>query len=478
MPAVQPADRAARKRRGAFYTPPDLVELLVERTLADIDAVGDRADISTDRPVRVLDPACGDGRLLTAVGRALVVRGHRAELVGCDIDTDALTTAAGSGVTVVHGSALDHDWGHQRFDIVIGNPPYLSQMAAATTRGGSSRHGGGPYADAAAEFLMLAVELADPSHGRVALVLPQSILASRDAGPIRARVDELTDHAWSWWHHDQRLFDASVNVCLIGFRRPTTGPAGAHAWTSVVTDRLGIPRFDADHLATDGTVGDRAELNANFRDEYYALVPAVREHLGDHDDSPPLVTSGLIDPGRCLWGTRQVTFNKRTFDRPRVDVTKLDGRFARWAERKLVPKVLVANQTRRIEAVADVHGAWLPGVPVTTVTPTTSDAAAARHLVHEIEAVLCSPVAAATAWHLGAGTGLSATSLRISPAIIANLPWPAGDLSTAIAALTADDLDGCGRAVCEAYGLTGDAAEPLVTWWTAELPASATARRG
>ena len=52
---------------------------------------------------------------------------------------------------------------------------------------------------------------------------------------------------------------------------------------------------------------------------------------------------------------------------------KLAGDSQRWAQRKLVPKVLVANQTRLIEAVADPDGAWLPGVPVNTVTPTARD---------------------------------------------------------------------------------------------------------
>ena len=71
---------------------------------------------------------------------------------------------------------------------MVGNPPFLSQMAAATTRGGSSRHGGGPYADAAVEFLALAMRLARPDGGRVGLVLPQSIIGARDAGPVRAQV--------------------------------------------------------------------------------------------------------------------------------------------------------------------------------------------------------------------------------------------------------------------------------------------------
>jgi hypothetical protein len=296
----------------------------------------------------------------------------------------------------------------------------------------------------------------------VALVLPQSILASRDAGPIRERVDELADLAWSWWVREQQLFDANVYVCMLGFRRPSTGPADALAWTSVVTGELGIPALDPTALRTEGTVGDRAELNLNFRDEYYALTNAV----SDDADGPPLVTSGLIDPGVNRWGQRPVKFNKQWLEHPRVDLSKLDDRFVAWARRKLVPKVVVANQTRAIEAVADPDGEWIPSVPVITATPTA--APDARRAVDEIEAVLTSPVASVMAWHLAAGTGMSTQSVRLTPTVIAAIPWPAGSLDDAVAALDDGDVAGCGRAVVAAYGL-GSATE-LVNWWIEALP--------
>jgi hypothetical protein len=458
--------QAVRKKLGLYYTPPDLADLITERTLADIDRVGDWASWPRERPVRVLDPACGDGRLLETIRVQLHLRGYSVDLLGCDVDGDALAQIRHPRTRTIHGNALDRDWGDERFDIVIGNPPYLSQMASETSRGGSSRHGGGPYADVAAEFLALAVELADPTHGRVSLVLPQSILASRDAGPIRDRVDELADHAWSWWVPEQQLFEADVNVCVLGFRRPSTGPTGALAWTRVVTDELEIPALDPTWLTTDGTIGDRAELNANFRDEYYALVPAV----GDHENGPPLITSGLIDPLTCWWGQRRVKFNKRFFERPRVDVSRLEGRFADWAARKLVPKVVVANQTKLVEAVADVDGSWLPGVPVTTVTPTATDPDEVQRTVREIEAVLCSPIASVMCWHLGGGTGLSSHTVRLSPGVLASVPWPAGDLGPALAASLEGDVVACGRAVLSAYGCPDDRADALLSWWVRGLP--------
>jgi hypothetical protein len=446
--------------RGAWYTPPELVDIVVDGVVDDLRRSRTIAGSATGAPVRVLDPACGDGRFLAAIAERLTSEGRRVALTGCDIDADALARI-GDGVRTIHADALAFDWGDERFDVVIGNPPFLSQMAAGTTRGGSSRHGGGPYADAAVEFLALSVRLADHHHGRIGLVLPQSILGARDAGPVRTSVSGEAELCWSWWQPAQRHFDASVNVCALGFRRPGTTPPTA--WTRVVTDRLGVPAVDAAALATDGTIGGRAGLNANFRDEYYALVPAV----GDDVDGPPLITSGLIDPGRCAWGERTVRFAKRDFDHPRVDLSRLSGRFPAWAARKLVPKVLVANQTRIIEAVADPEGVWLPGVPVTTVTPSHDTS------VWELAAVLTSPVASALAWHHGAGTGLSTSTVRVGPAVIGDTPWPRGSIEQATAALRAGDVERCGEHVVAAFGLGGGDAETLINWWSERLPGQA-----
>jgi len=457
-----PAAQAARKRTGAYYTPEEFAAMIAGRLVGPL---GDAewGCLPSERPIRVVDPACGDGRLLAAVAEALAAHGLAAELYGCDIDGNALDAIRVPDVTTIHADALAHDWQGQRFDIVIGNPPFLSQMAATSTRGGASRHGGGPYADAAAEFLALATRLADSAHGRIALILPQSILGARDARPIRDEVDRLADLVWSWWSPDQRLFDAQVNVCVVALRRPSTG--AATVWTRVVTDALGIPLLDARELDTDGTIGDRAMLNANFRDEYYALVPAV----ADDADGPPLVTSGLIDPARCRWGERPVTFNKCKFDRPRVDVSRLEGRFRAWAARKLVPKVLVANQTRVVEAVADVDGAWLPGVPVTTIVPV--DPCRAIATCREVEALLCSPIASILCWQEGAGTGLSPRTVRVSPAVLGAIPWPAGDLGPAVVALADGDVVACARAVLDAYAVAAGARDPMLRWWDAQRPA-------
>jgi hypothetical protein len=158
-----------------------------------------------------------------------------------------------------------------------------------------------------------------------------------------------------------------------------------------------------------------------------------------------------------------VTFARRRFGRPTVELDRLAPTMRRWAEDLLTPKVLVANQTRVIEAVTDPDGRWLPGVPLITVRP--ADGADAV----EIAAVLTSPVARAWAWHRAGGSGLSARTLRLGPRWLAELPWPRGDLAPAVAALLAGDVAACGEAVSAAYGTA--ATDPaLHGWWSAALP--------
>jgi SAM-dependent methyltransferase len=453
--------RRDRKLQGAWYTPDHLVALVV-------DAVSDSLRTSAPhRRLRLVDPACGDGRFLVAAVERLREESVELEVLGVDIDSEAADAtrqalaAIDANHRVVCADALTVDWSALgQFDVVIGNPPFLSQMAAATTRGGASGRGGGPYADAAVEFVALAAEIVAPDHGRVAYVLPQSLLSARDAADVRARYDARATLRWSWWT-GERVFDAQVLTCavLFEFGVPSTSPG---EWARVITDRRGVPDVP-ESLDTDGTLGDRCRLNANFRDEYYGMVPAV----GDHPNGPKLITSGLIDPGHCWWGDRPITFAKQRFDRPRLDTAKLDAKMSRWASDRLVPKVLIANQTKILEAVADADGSMLPGVPVVAAYPDAADVQAGSVLAWQIAAVLTSPLASAWAWHRSAGTGLSADAIRVGPVMLADLPWPAGDLEGAVTAIQERDVRRCASEVHAAFGVTQD--ESLKSWWETAL---------
>ncbi len=68
-----------RKQTGAHFTPKPLADLVAQRLVKQMPRL--------DGPIRILDPACGDGNLLVAVAEAMPtsVR-RRCTLVGIEDD--------------------------------------------------------------------------------------------------------------------------------------------------------------------------------------------------------------------------------------------------------------------------------------------------------------------------------------------------------------------------------------------------------
>ena len=119
----------------------------------------------------------------------------------------------------------------------------------------------------------------------------------------------------------------------------------------------------AGHGSPEGVLANWATATAGFRDQCYGLIPFVRDGLED----APLVTSGLLDPGRSAWGERPARFGGRRYLRPGIDLKALgatDPRLAAWTASRQVPKVLLATQTAVLEAAVDEQGTWVPSVPV------------------------------------------------------------------------------------------------------------------
>lgn len=466
-------DAAHRKRLGAWYTPAELVEHVLDHVLDPLLAARPAGS-----EISVLDPACGDGRFLRAAGARITAAGHVASLHGVDIDPAALRVArteSGGGVKLTRADALTFDWGRRSYDLVVGNPPFLTPLSAVHGVRMTGR-AGGPYADAAAEFVALALRLARPQGGRIGLVLPLSIISTRDAAPVRDELARRGGLDW-FWFAPRPVFDAEIRTCAIGavlgtappvVRRthgkrfvdkdPIAPPAEASTWSWLVSDQLGVPTLPAVRSA--GTLADLATCGGDFRDEYYGLVGAVEEEDdGAVAGTAPLVTSGLIDPGSLHWGERETRFAKRSYLRPVVHLDRLDAFMGQWAKQRLVPKVLVASQTRVVEAVADPEGRLLPCVPIVSVTPhDPSD-------VWRLAAALTGPVASAWVAARAGGSGLSAHAVRISAPVLAALPLPAGPVNRAVQCLRRGDVAGCAVATTAAYGLRGAAAEELLAWW-------------
>jgi hypothetical protein len=465
-------DPAVRRRRGAFYTPVPVAAALAAATL---EGLGPAA--------RVWDPAVGCGALLLAAARVLIGAGaDPATVVGGQlggVDTDPLAvdvavTALGalagttpSGLSV--GDGLQRPPG--TWDAVIANPPFLAQLKRDTARSREdaaalAQRFGSPvagYTDDAGLFLLVASGTARPG-GRVGFVLPAPLLATRDSATVREAVGSTTSLV-RLWSPPSAGFDAGVRVVLVVAR--AGAGKGRDAWSggrwAAALEGPGPP---AVRLRTSGVVDDVATASADFRDQYYAMSAAA------HDGSevgPGLVTCGLIDPAHLRWGSRPARIGRRSFVAPRA--AGLDPDALPWVARRLVPKVMVATQTRVIEAAADPDGRWLPVVPVVSVVPTACD-------VWSLLAVLLAPAISAQVRRTHAGAALSADAIKLSARQIAALPlpadaaaWAAGAAAARAATRAAESADGEGwLAALRQLGTAMDAAYSVVSadvwsWW-------------
>jgi hypothetical protein len=232
------ASRAARKDRGSFFTPVDVVDHIVDLAL-------DRVDVHTPG-LRVLDPAAGTGAFLRSAFGALLRRGvpaahaldalHGIDIDECCVDMAAFvllvdyvrasgyhprpsrpvwsairsrlvaadTLAALSGVsrskTLFDRPSQAGDWLGKPFDVIVGNPPYASvgEIARRTELGSRFRtlEGATPATDIYPAFVELLCSTLTP-NGAGSMVVPMSI-GYASTQQFR-RIREVATHSGGHW---------------------------------------------------------------------------------------------------------------------------------------------------------------------------------------------------------------------------------------------------------------------------------------
>ncbi|MBX3386640.1 MAG: SAM-dependent DNA methyltransferase [Phycisphaeraceae bacterium] len=573
-----------RRTLGAFYTPPPLVEHILNATITPtLNEIESRCDDPEQLlALRLVDPACGSGRFLRPAAAILAERLARARcsrsgkpatpaevarakadvlrncIFGVDIDAAALEVCR-LGFTLSTPScddvcdrpipslhladslASDDLWSFltqpHGFDFVIGNPPFLNQLDARTTH--SRERAGritqltkgtvGGYADPAGAFLHLGVRIARPG-GSVGMVQPLSLLSTRDNSRLRSSLLEDADLVSVWIDEGRTFSNASVRTCAGVFRKHAgddSSPASTNAPITVTTGRsfrsithrpdspnpnsaalsshsswsilacraFGVPTPRVEHA---GTLAEVAIATADFRDQYYGLRGRIIEGDGpclnnDHEAhrQPRLITSGLIDLASNLWGHTPARVHGVDWHAPIVDLDLLaENPLTReWAARRLIPKVLLATQTRVIEAVVDEPGSLLPGVPVITLTPRPDGApsgplhqAGSPGPLWMLAAAVASPVACVAALEQTCGSALSATAIKLSARQTLSLPLPsdhrgwidsadhfkrASNANNAVDRSTA--LHDFAEASVRAFGLSRRDATEVLDWWTYRL---------
>lgn len=175
-----PGDTATlRKARGAFFTPTSVARFIAGWALRE----------PTDS---VLEPSCGEAVFLHEVGRV----GHRGPLVGIELhegsarQAQEALRAEGIAATIHVGDFFLHE-AEARFDIVIGNPPYIRYQdftgeARTRSRAAALRAGVNltRLASSWAAFTVQSALHLKPG-GRLGLVLPAELLTVNYAADVR-----------------------------------------------------------------------------------------------------------------------------------------------------------------------------------------------------------------------------------------------------------------------------------------------------
>lgn len=394
------------------------------------------------------------------------------------------------------------------FDVILGNPPFLNQVENATTIAKGAATVGRlltgdsavRYTDVSATFLLLACELLRDG-GYASLVQPQSLLSAKAAGPVRDAVLG-TSSLRALWVSNEHVFEASVFTCAPSLQRSGPRKATCHrstgrlvtplpvttldmdalrretTWSHLVAEASGVPSAD---FMSSGTVGDIADSVADFT-EYYRLDGFVIE-FADADPAapaeyPPLITTGLVDLAVCTWGTQTTRIFKQKWEAPCIDRRRMyrNGTLGPWVDKRRVPKIVMATQTRVLEVIVDEPGRFVASIPLITIT--TSDTGRLWHLA----AVLASPVICALALRKFAGAALNADAIKLSAKQVLQLPLPpqcpewdtaAQHFREATAATEEPArlvaLQAMAEATVRAFQVPAEQREPLLAWWWARL---------
>ncbi len=262
-----------RRALGAHYSPRPVVDWVVERTLG---AALRQARFTPEDPPRVCDPACGDGVFLRSAAARLSrwLGQHRPEaparwihtrirraVHGVDVDPGAVAAAGRAlearGVARPHvalGNSLIRPGepmqpgpgpGREsapvfdfraafstaraggRFDVVVGNPPFVDSEQMSRSAPGLRRHLAAHYDTAQGNwdlfcpFVQRALELLS-DDGYLGLILPNKVVSAGYAAEVRRRL-AAEDLRLVRDYSAVRLFDAAVYPVVVVARRRGAG---------------------------------------------------------------------------------------------------------------------------------------------------------------------------------------------------------------------------------------------------------------
>lgn len=241
------------KLDGATFTPTALANYLASELLGHVPS---------GRPIRVLDPACGDGALLLAMGKALDRAGIPYTLTGYDINrpyldhTEALLSGLNAdNIRVECGDFLESfvrrksvpglfdtaDEKAPAYDLVIANPPYVrtQHLGAERAKLIAEKFDLKGRVDLYYPFVIAMTRMLKPG-GMLGLITSNRFLSIQSGAPVRQFLSAHYDVKHVVDLGDTKLFEASVlPALLVAKRSQSTGlnQVDPAAFTRIYEDR-------------------------------------------------------------------------------------------------------------------------------------------------------------------------------------------------------------------------------------------------
>jgi hypothetical protein len=221
-----------KKSHGIHYTPPALADCLAERMMEYLPA--------REGPLRVVDPAVGDGALLSSFATACIRRNIEVRTDGFDTDESAVCASKkllqgmlpSSHVHIVDADYLEvarPPSRHTLFpdevelasvDVVIANPPYVrtQELGAIRAQGLAEKFDLTGRIDLYQAFIK-AISWTLVPGGIAGLIVPNRFMTVRAGKDIRSFLLSHFELLEIWDLGDTRLFEAAVLPAVLILRK-------------------------------------------------------------------------------------------------------------------------------------------------------------------------------------------------------------------------------------------------------------------
>lgn len=237
LESYKPIDRKivpkVRKETGAHYTPQALADFVANQITKYF------VQNSTGTPIRVLDPAVGDGELLLALSKMLLISDEGLELEFSGFDTDILAIEATKKrffdtlphikLSIRQEDFVSFSLHHRtegslfplpKYDAVIANPPYVrtQMLGAENSQDLAQKFGLSGRVDLYHVFICGISAILRPG-GIAGIIVSNRFMTTKGGAEIRRRLQEEFEILHVWDLGDTQIFEAAVLPAVLLLRK-------------------------------------------------------------------------------------------------------------------------------------------------------------------------------------------------------------------------------------------------------------------